>query len=226
MTKIKISKRLVSIASMVERDSIIIDVGCDHALLDVYLSLNNIIKKAIASDLRDSALEFAKKNISNYNVKNVDIRQGNGLSSLNEEDNVDTIVISGMGYKTILDILSDEEKMLNIKTLIIQSNNHCYDIRKNICKLGFYIDDEKIVLDGKIIYQVIKFKRGKCKYNKRQYFFGPVILKNKNEVFDRMIKNYINENNKIIEKLSFNKFFKIIKLKINNLVLKKEIWFK
>ena len=34
---IKISKRLASIASYVEDDASLIDIGCDHGLLDIYL---------------------------------------------------------------------------------------------------------------------------------------------------------------------------------------------
>ena len=37
MTSIKLSKRLNEIAKLVNKDSILADVGCDHALLDIYL---------------------------------------------------------------------------------------------------------------------------------------------------------------------------------------------
>ncbi|MCI8568129.1 MAG: SAM-dependent methyltransferase, partial [Bacilli bacterium] len=36
----KINERLKLVASFVEENSNVIDVGCDHALLDIYLFLN------------------------------------------------------------------------------------------------------------------------------------------------------------------------------------------
>ena len=39
---IKISKRLEAISSLVPVNSNIIDIGCDHALLDIYLIQNKI----------------------------------------------------------------------------------------------------------------------------------------------------------------------------------------
>ena len=50
--KLNISKRLLAIARMVDKSSSIIDVGCDHALLDIYLSQNKQIKNVIASDIK------------------------------------------------------------------------------------------------------------------------------------------------------------------------------
>ena len=47
MTSIKLSKRLNAIAKLVNKDSILADVGCDHALLDIYLIQNKIIKSEI-----------------------------------------------------------------------------------------------------------------------------------------------------------------------------------
>ena len=97
MTKINLSKRLLAIANMVEKNSSLLDVGCDHALLDIYLSQNKIVKKAIAADITEGALNQAKKNISLSNVNNIETRQGDGLEVLTKKDRIDTITISGLG---------------------------------------------------------------------------------------------------------------------------------
>ena len=39
-----ISNRLKTIADMIDGNYHVIDVGCDHALLDIYLTLNKKIK--------------------------------------------------------------------------------------------------------------------------------------------------------------------------------------
>ena len=52
----QISKRLQSLAGLVTNDDIVADIGCDHALLDIYLVQNNIVPKVLASDINENAL--------------------------------------------------------------------------------------------------------------------------------------------------------------------------
>ena len=58
---IKISKRLKEIANYVEENSNIVDIGCDHGLLDIYLIQNKKNIKIIASDINQNALNNAIK---------------------------------------------------------------------------------------------------------------------------------------------------------------------
>ena len=57
----KINARLKTIGDLVEKDSICLDVGCDHALLDIYLVHRKSNIKTIASDIAQGPLEQAKK---------------------------------------------------------------------------------------------------------------------------------------------------------------------
>ena len=224
MTNIKLSKRLSAIANMVDKKSSIIDVGCDHALLDIYLLQNKIIKKSIASDITIGALNQADKNISLSNVKNIETRLGNGLDTLKEDDNIDTVVISGMGNITIKEILTNNKSKLdNINTIIIQSNTGYNVVRKDLIDLGYYIDDEILVKERNIIYVIIKFKKGIKKYTKKELYFGPILLKNKNDLFNELITNIINKNKLVIKRLPKTKIYKKLKLIIANTKLKKEI---
>ena len=54
---IKLSKRLEKIAELVEKDDTVLDIGCDHALLDIYLS-NKYSKVYVIFILFISALVF------------------------------------------------------------------------------------------------------------------------------------------------------------------------
>ena len=65
---IKLSKRLEAISSLVPINSSIIDIGCDHALLDIYMYQKKISNKIIASDINANALNNAKKNIKKYKL--------------------------------------------------------------------------------------------------------------------------------------------------------------
>ena len=102
---IKINNRLKCVASFIDKhDRAILDVGCDHAYLDIYLTLNNE-NKCIATDINKNALEIAKKNIKKYNLEDkIETKLTNGLTDIKVKDK-DNIVICGMGTFTILEIL-------------------------------------------------------------------------------------------------------------------------
>ena len=210
----KISKRLKTIASFVKEDAYILDVGCDHGLLDIYLVLTNSNIKAIASDINEKPLIQAQQNIKKYNLEDkITIVQGNGLEKINK--NVDTVIIAGMGTSTILDILQNGD-LTNIERLIISSNNDYYDLRKNIVKLGFKIIDETIVFENKNYYPIIEFEKGYKKYKKIELQEGPILLNKKEEIFLNYINNKINRLENILKQLN-NKH---IRLKFS---IKKEI---
>ena len=66
---INISNRLKTVASLVLEDNktkSLIDVGCDHALLDIYILQNNDNLKIVASDINKGPLDKAKENITKY----------------------------------------------------------------------------------------------------------------------------------------------------------------
>jgi len=80
---IKLSKRLEAISSLIPNNSKIIDVGCDHGLLDIYIYQNKICQNIIASDINENALKNAKENIrKNKLEEKIETRLGNGLDTL------------------------------------------------------------------------------------------------------------------------------------------------
>ena len=179
----KINERLKKIGDLVEANSVCLDVGCDHALLDIYLVRLNKNIKAIASDIAEGPLEQAKNNIKRERLDGkIEIRLGAGLDTYSDE--VDTVIISGMGGRNIIGICKDNPKVLKkIKTLIVSPNNYQEDVKKYLCKNGFYIENEEFVKDKRFIYQIIIFKKGKRKYTKKEYFFGPVFIIKKGPLF-------------------------------------------
>lgn len=180
---INLSKRLKTVADLVlsKESNKIIDVGCDHALLDIYLIQNNENLKVVASDNKKAPLENARKNIEKYSFLNkIELKLEDGINNIDDE--IDTIVISGMGKETIIDILK-KGNLNNIKRLIISSNNKFEEIRKDITSLGFIINDEKIVYEEDKYYVIIEFIKGNKKYTKKELYFGPILLKKKDKEF-------------------------------------------
>lgn len=198
----KLSHRLNVVASLVDMNTRVIDVGCDHAYLDIYLSMYNN-NTCIAIDKIDIAVDNAKKNVSKYNLeKRIKVRLNDGLDNIKIKK-TDNIVLSGLGAYTIVGILKNHELS---DTLIISANNNIEYLRREVVKLGFYIDTEVFITDNNKKYVIIKFKRGYVKYKKTDYIVGPIL-----------------RNNKEYKEYLLNKYYKILK-RMTSLKLKIKIY--
>ena len=219
----KINARLKKIGDLVEANSFCLDVGCDHALLDIYLIHRDKNIKTIASDIAAGPLDQAKKNIKREHLEDViETRLGPGLSTYTQE--VNTIIISGMGGRNIIGICKDNLNILKkINTLIISPNNYQEDVKKYLCKHGFYISNEEFVKDKKFIYQIIILKRGKTKYTKKEYFFGPIFLEKKGPLFREYYDRELKTRDILISMLPNNYRLKKYKLKKEIKMIKNEI---
>lgn len=195
----KINERLKLVASFVEENSNVIDVGCDHALLDIYLFLNRKKIRVVASDIKEGPLKIAQSNIEKYNLKDhIEVRLGNGIDTI--DDKIDTIVISGMGGLNMIGILKYQpDKLKQVNTIILSPNNEVSSLRREIVKLGYYIEDEEVLDEKNQIYHVIKFKKGKKHYSKQELDLGPILLQKKSKLFMTYLEK---ERTKIIKLLN------------------------
>ena len=140
---VKIKNRLNSLVKYVNIADKVMDVGCDHALLDIYLVQEGIQDKVYVCDVNPNALENGKKNIEeNDMVGKVIPILGFGIEKTANLD-IDTLIISGMGSNSIIEIISSP-LLSKIYKLVLQSNTNHYDLRKYLTKLGFNIFDEML----------------------------------------------------------------------------------
>lgn len=204
----RINDRLKTIGNLVDANSFCLDIGCDHAFLDIYLVRLGKNINAIAADIAEGPVKIARENIKNAKLEDkIEVRLGNGLETYSEE--VDTVIISGMGGRNMIGIFKNRSDILKkIETIIISPNNYHMDVKKYLCKNGFYIEDEVFVKDKKFIYQIIKFKKGKRKYSKKEYFLGPVFLKKKDKLFDEYYKRELLSREILLKILPKNYFWK------------------
>ena len=212
----KLSKRLKVVADYVEDNSKVIDIGCDHGLLSIYLVNNKKNIKVIASDINDNALSSARSNIKEYKLEGkIDIRLGKGLEVVSPEE-IDTIVIAGMGSNTIVGILKyAKDKLKYVDNIIIQSNTDLYFLRKNITKLGYYIEDETLVEDKNIIYTIIKFKKGTRRYNYKELYLGPILLNKKDKLFIKKYSKELNTLEMILKNITKGHYLYKMRIKRN-----------
>lgn len=201
----KLSQRLKAIVKFVDKNDKIVDVGCDHGLLSIYLYENKLVNKVIASDINQNALNSA---IHNINKRNLDIETilSDGIKDVNMRG-INTLVISGMGTSTILHILEDSDRLKNVCKLIIQSNNEHDVLRKSLNGKGYYLEDEEYTLDKGKWYITCKFVKKNELNNANVIKYG--FLSN-----DEYNTYLINQENKIFKRIPWTSF----RAKIRNLI--------
>lgn len=210
----KLTKRLEVVASFIDKGAKVIDIGCDHGLLSIYLKQKyNDDINIIASDVNENALACAISNIKNNGLENkIETRLGNGLEVVSLEE-IDTVVIAGMGSNTIVGILKySKDKLVNVNNIIVQSNTDLYFLRKNITSIGYYIEDEVLVDDKNIIYTVIKFSKGKKRYSYKELYLGPILINKNDCLFKKKNEKELNTLNMILKNI--NKGHTLYKLRI------------
>lgn len=144
--------RIKKISSYIEDNEKVIDVGCDQALLSKLLAKRHIY--SIASDVVDSIIERASENLTLEEKKYIDFRVGSGVT-LNENETDYTLVTAGMGTYTILDIVKNSKVRFN--KIITISNNHHETLRREMMKIGYFIELEEIVKEKGKLYNMIIF---------------------------------------------------------------------
>lgn len=193
-----LNRRLLLLASLVPQGDVVYDIGCDHALLDIFLTLYNQ-NKCYAIDQKESALTMARKNIARYHVEDkIEVLCQNGFAEMEIKES--TVVIAGMGTKTILDILEGREEA-PFKKIVIQSNNDYEELRRVMSKRGYKITEEHVLLDHKIWYVILTFVKEKAKYSSFELKFGP-LLKREDSIEKKLYYAYLMEKRKeILKKL-------------------------
>lgn len=197
MTKLR--KRLSAVVSFVELEDVLVDIGCDHGLTSIYLKENKLCKNIICSDINEKALQNARDNIQKRKLK-IQTILSDGLEKINL-NNINSLIITGMGTKTILHILEDEKKLKGINKLIIQSNNDYDILRQELNNKGFYLETEEYTFDKGKWYITMKFIHNDKKNTLKELKYGYL----NNEEYNKYILNKQKEINKKIP------WFKIIK---------------
>ena len=160
--------RIKTIASLVDKDSKLVDIGTDHGYLPIYLYENEITKKVTGSDISSNALKFAKANFEKHNLSDkIKLIVSDGFKNLDEK--YDTAVISGMGTDTI-------KKILNIDNipnkLIISSHKNVDELRLFMNEKGYKIIKEIVLQENDIFYDIIKYEKGNEILNKYELLVG------------------------------------------------------
>lgn len=221
MSKVRLSKRLKTVASCVGLNSTVADVGCDHGFTSIYLIENKMARCGIAMDINKGPLEKAKIHIQQAGLSDkIETRLSNGLDKLKNGE-ADTILISGMGGALIKDILMKEkEKTYSAKELVLSPQSEIYLVRKCLNELGFFIESEKMIFDMGKYYVIIRALRKDMAeeyktdnmsilsaneaYDEADYVYGKYLIDKKDDIFCEFLYKEKNRMEKVIASLKKN----------------------
>lgn len=207
---IQLSKRLETVANYIHDSSYFVDIGSDHAYLPCYVCINKPNVRAIAGEVNLGPYERAKDTVKSYHLDNkIDVRLGNGLDIITDNDKIDTISIAGMGGSLIKSILTDgQKKLIKINRIIAQPNNNAYAVRKFLKKHHYVIVAEEIIEENGHIYEIIvsdysiKEKPNQiADEEEKSFLFGPLLMAEKSFTFIKKWEAEKEKLNKVINQM-------------------------
>lgn len=150
----------MEISKLVEKNSIVADIGTDHGLLPVYLIENKISKLVIGTDISEKSLQKTIDYVEERKLeKDIITRVGDGLEVIKPYE-VDTLIVSGMGGLLIENILENNIKTRDsIVNFILQPMIASKELRQYLIKNNFKIIDETLAKEGDKFYEIIYAKR-------------------------------------------------------------------
>ena len=186
------NKRLLLIAENIENGTGFVDVGTDHGYLPVYMAENGYEGKIHASDINYDPLQKAIRHASEAGLdERISFALADGLKAC-PKDEVDTIVIAGMGGDMILKILDETEWCMSEQyKLILQPMSKAEVLRYWLVYNEFKICDELLVDENNTIYQIIVARfGGQTKLNDAEFFIGKAEHTNDKNLYIKQYENY------------------------------------
>lgn len=152
-----LSTRLQTIASLVNEGANVADIGADHGLLSIYLVEKGLVNSVFAVENKIGPYQTLVENTKNY--PSIKTSLSDGLDELPED--VNSIVIAGMGGLLITDILGkNKDKLKRVSQIVVDAHRDIEQCGLFLEKVGFYPTDIHIVHE-KVYYLVINFTRKK-----------------------------------------------------------------
>ncbi|MFA5524624.1 MAG: class I SAM-dependent methyltransferase [Tissierellales bacterium] len=201
----KLSPRLQAIADFVSIGAQVADIGTDHGYIPVYLVMNKISSKIIATDINIGPLRNASSYINKKNYgDNIETRLGNGLDCLLPNE-VDTIVIAGMGGLLITEIIENSANITEtVQYFILQPMAASEELRRYLYSNKYIIIDEKLAKEGNKLYEILLVTHSEHKIEiEKEIFYeiGKKLIDNKDKYLEEFINKKINKIRKILTNL-------------------------
>lgn len=151
-----LNNRLLTVARHVPARAKVLDVGCDHAHLAIYLLKNHLADSVIASDIVNGPVEAARKNIKMAGLQEkLKLIQADGVLGIKPGE-ADCVIIAGMGAATIIEILTAGKEIIQTcQTLILQPMIAADKLRLWLADNAWVRIADDLCLDNSRLYEII-----------------------------------------------------------------------
>jgi tRNA (adenine22-N1)-methyltransferase len=175
MDALHLSKRLQVVADYVPANARLADIGSDHAYLPANLLLADKISFGIAGEVAKGPLENARQEVMRHRLGDrLEARLADGLAAVTPEDNIDTVVVAGMGGRLISQILeAGHQNGEQYNHLILQPNIDVYVVREWLETHGYQIEAETMLLDEGHYYEIVVAVPGEQSLTSQECHYGP-----------------------------------------------------
>lgn len=201
----KLTDRLLKIASLVTKGKRVADIGTDHGYIPVYLLNKGYIDFAILADVNKGPLENARGEVRHNNLlEKVDLRLGSGIEVLRVNE-VDEVIIAGMGGILISELLEAKKEVAHsVDKLILQPMQAQNELRKYLLNNGYEILDEVLVKEDFRVYEIIIAKytdKNTVVEDEIYYEVGKKLIENKDPLLNEFIDKKVFMYSSILKKI-------------------------
>ena len=185
----KLTNRLLKIASLVNENKRLADIGTDHGYIPVYLLNEGKINFAILADINKGPLENARSEVKRNKLEDkVDLRLGSGIEVLKKGE-VDEVIIAGMGGILIGELLeANKEVAHSVEKLILQPMQAQEELRRYLLNNGYEILNECLEKEDFRLYEIIEARytgKNTTIDDEINYEVSQKLIENKDEVVTR-----------------------------------------
>jgi tRNA (adenine22-N1)-methyltransferase len=196
-TPVNLDARLSLAFDLYDPCELAADIGTDHAHLPAALLQRGRCQHMILTDLSESALNNARNGIIACRLTDrVTFRCGNGLQPLREQ--CEMISVTGMGGRTIRDILLSGQDRLKGASLLLSAHTDLPLIREAVCRIGYHLDREEPCYCAGRFYLVLRARPGAADLSPREIRLGGPLF---DSASDQLIPFLIRRRDVLDEKL-------------------------
>ncbi len=204
---VRLSDRMLAVAHLVPRACTAADVGTDHGYIPIWLVENQIVEKVLALDNKEGPLKRAVGHIRESGCdQKIETRLSDGLKEVSPEE-VDTVVISGMGGPLMIRILEEARDVVDaLQYLILQPQTEIADVRRYVTGTGFRIVQEDMVEENGKFYPMMLAVPGQAEsYDEVEYAYGKKLLQMRHPVLKRYLQKEQRKLEQLLARLSEEK---------------------
>ncbi len=201
------------LANMVTPGYGLVDVGCDHGYLSIYLVREGVCPGAIAMDVRKGPLSGAKEHIREFGLGDyIEVRLSDGLEAYVDGE-AKSLVCAGMGGRLMEKILTDSmDKAKGLQELILQPQSELREFRAFLREAGFRVICEDAVCEEGKYYFAMKAvpvvagkgsdaRNAEAAHGRKIYdMYGELLLKKRHPV----LQEFLIQRLKHLEQLETN----------------------